>query len=167
MTTERPRELLAIDTTNSLVVDPDVREWCKLPYPGHSKGCPNYGQRLSCPPQAPLVYDFIDPDSYCWLVVTAFDLREHASRMKKAHPHWTDRQARCCLYWQGSARKALESKASQLAMVTSGIYTLCPEAMGVDVFSTLHKHDVPICRNPTETVYKVALVGCPPGREHR
>lgn len=165
--TEQPRRPIVIDTTNSLVVNSDAREWCRLPYPDHSYGCPNYDQRTSCPPQAPLVYDFIDSDGLCWLIVVAFDLQKHVARMKEAHPSWSDRQARCCLYWQGSVRKQLKSKASQLATIIGGVYTLCPEAMGVDVFSTLHKHNVPICRNPTETVYKVALVGCLPGREHQ
>ncbi len=46
-------------------------------------------------------------------------------------------------------------------MAVGGVFTLCPEAMGVNVFRTLHAHGVPIRKNPLDTVYKVAMIGYP------
>jgi len=36
-------------------------EWCRIPYPGHPKGCPNCDSvRVTCPPNAPKVSDVYD-----------------------------------------------------------------------------------------------------------
>ncbi|KKK81159.1 hypothetical protein LCGC14_2816310, partial [marine sediment metagenome] len=32
-----------LEVTNDLIIDHRAREWCKLPYPNHPRGCPNYG----------------------------------------------------------------------------------------------------------------------------
>jgi len=79
------------------------RGWCKLPYPGHPRGCPNYGKRDICPPKAPLIMDVPDPPFI--LVGVSFDLGAWAKKLKKKHPHWSDKKARCCLYWQGKVRR--------------------------------------------------------------
>ena len=42
------------------VIDPDVRDLCPRSYPGHPHGCPNYGKRPSCPPQAPMLAETLD-----------------------------------------------------------------------------------------------------------
>jgi hypothetical protein len=33
--------------------DGEAGKLCRLPYPNHPKGCPNYGKRALCPPKAP------------------------------------------------------------------------------------------------------------------
>ena len=38
-----------------VVVDYRARDWCRLPYPDHPRGCPNFGRRADCPPMAPLI----------------------------------------------------------------------------------------------------------------
>lgn len=142
-----------------LIIDYRAREWCKLPYPNHPLGCPNYDHRANCPPSAPLVEDYFDLTQPLWLVVVAFDLHGHIERMKARHPDWSDRQAKCVLYWQNRVNKELELNASQFAHHNGLIYTLCPEAMGVQVIKTAKRIGIPIKPRPFDYVYKIALIG--------
>lgn len=150
------------EITNDLVIDYRAREWCKLPYPNHPKGCPNYGKRLFCPPEAPLIEAFFDLSKQLWLVVVTFDLALHIHRMKTLHPDWSDRQARCVLYWQGSANKELKELCRHWVWSKPGTdYSLYPEAMGVNVIRTAKAIGLPIKARPMDTVFKIALMGYP------
>lgn len=144
-----------------LVIDYRAREWCKLPYPDHPKGCPNFGKAATCPPQVCTIEQFIDLGREMTLAVCGFDLAGHVARMKQLNPYWSDRQAQCVLYWQGGVKKALREYCLSL-LAPSQVYTLCPEAMGVDVIKTVRRFGVPISARPdrTGTVFKVGLVGC-------
>lgn len=143
-----------------LVVDMRARDWCKLPYPDHSKGCPNYGKRGSCPPSAPLIHNFIDTSRGMTMVIVEFNLSQHVSDMLKLHPEWSDRQARCCLYWQGRVRKELHRAMSQIIESTAGLKgTDSPEAMGIQVIKTVKNLGFPISPRPKERAYKVGLIG--------
>ncbi len=42
------------------VIDYAVRDLCQRPYPGHKKGCPNYGKKMGCPPHASRFENLID-----------------------------------------------------------------------------------------------------------
>jgi predicted metal-binding protein len=136
-------------------------EWCQLPYPDHPKGCPNYGKKVGCPPQCPKLSEYFDTKKTMWLVITEFNLGEWANKMKEKHPNWSDRQARCCLYWQGKCRKRLKEglAAIKKCFYNDTVHTLCPEAMGLNVIRTLRKLGVPIVSRPRDIVYKVAMFG--------
>jgi len=150
-----------------LCIDIEAREWCKLPYPNHPRGCPNYGKKATCPPGAPLVADYFDLAKPIFLVGVEFDLLAHSTRMLQGHPGWSDRQARCVLYWQPKVNGILKRAADEFCMflvcsspVPVGIiYTLCPEAMGVNVIATALDCGIPIQVRPAEKVWKIALVG--------
>lgn len=149
---------MIIEATGSLLIDKGARNWCKLPYPNHPKGCPNYGRRINCPPQAPHienVYDFLQP---CWFVIVDFDLKAQAERMKRKHLNWTDRQCRCLLYWQGGVNKRLRQEAIIEARKRKAHISMVPEAMGIDIIKTLQNLGVPIKQRPTSIVYKAALL---------
>ena len=146
-----------------LVIDYRARDWCKLPYLGHPHGCPNFDQRASCPPRAPLVGDYFDLSQPVWLVGVEFDLQGHVERMKSRHPSWSNRQARCVLYWQSGVNKELKALARCFAEAAGRIYTLCPEAMGVQVIKTASRVGIPIRPRPAGRVYKIALIGEPRG----
>jgi hypothetical protein len=159
---------LIYDVTDKLIIDYRAREWCKLPYPGHDGkrgrplGCPNYGKKKGCPPEAPLIENYADRGTSIFFMVTSFDLGKHMDRMKIIHPEWSDRQARCCLYWQAGVRKELESETKRVIKSGFGsIYTLCPEAMGVSVILTLLKLGIAIKVHPEKIVYKVSLICYP------
>lgn len=147
-----------------LVIDMDARKWCCLPYPEHPKGCPNYGLHASCPPNVVTVDKFINLNSSATrFIIVRFDLASHVEKMKRLHPKLSDRQARCLLYWQPKVR-TLQKRLIGLwlddyAKPENYVFTLIPEAMGVNVFATLDKLSVTYERQPVNYVTKVALVG--------
>jgi len=156
------REIL--DVTGKLIVDYRARgEWCRLPYPNHPKGCPNYGKKFMCPPNCPKINEWCDLSSKMWLVCVPFNIEEHANNMKLAHPHWTDRQVRCLLYWQPKVNKELAEATYFFAshkgadVVLNGV-AYCPEAMGVNVIQTARDCGLPIEVHPQKIVYKISLV---------
>jgi hypothetical protein len=151
---------MLLDITGKLVINIRAREWCRLPYPGHPAGCPNYGISEQCPPKVPIVSKVFDLSKPHWFAVERFDLSAHSARMAAEHPGWSERQCRCCLYWQNGVRKGLRQKCEAFVAGRPGItFTLIPEAMGVNVFLTARKMDVRINRLAFPVVHKVALVG--------
>lgn len=133
--------------------------WCKLPYPNHEKGCPNYGKKQKCPPFSKNLHELIVPPFF--LVLRDFDLEDQTDRMKKLHPNWSDRQARCLLYWQGSLRRKLIEEARTFINSQKDKMVLLenPEANGVDVFKTCNAIGIILERNPKKNVRKVMLIG--------
>ena len=151
-----------LDVTGKLHINLKAREWCKLPYPGHPKGCPEYGQRASCPPAAPLIADLFDLDAPLWLVCIRFDLAAHVLKMQSSHPDWSYRQLKCVLYWQGGVNAVLRQETVKLvSQMPDTIYTLYPEAMGINVIATAQDAGLPIETKPVSIVYKISLIGYP------
>lgn len=148
-----------------LRINMKAREWCKLPYPGHPKGCPNYGDPKHegvCPPSAPLIHEFINTKLPIFLIVEEFNLALHVQKYKINHPNCTDKQAKCVLYWQNSVRSKLRKQCEIFRHLHPDfIITLCPEAMGVNVIATAQIAKVPIKVKPEDIVYKIALAGVP------
>jgi predicted metal-binding protein len=151
--------VLIIEVTDKLCLDLRAREWCKLKYPDHPKGCPNYGKKLTCPPLVSLVGEVFDLSKPHWFVIVEFHLFEHFQRMMKLHSNWSERQARCVLYWQGKVNKQLKEAVKQFSWGKDTTYTLSPEAMGVNVILTLKRLGIPVETKPKNKVLKVALVG--------
>lgn len=143
-----------------LILSSNTGDWCKLPYPNHPRGCPNYGKDR-CPPNAPLLEEYFDIQEHLYFVHSEFDLGAHALRMKEKHPNWTDRQCRCVLYWQGTSRKQLKDRIEEAVQLLDidGIST-CPEAMGINVFATGRKCGMILERTrEISTCRHVAVVG--------
>lgn len=122
------------------IINHTVRGLCVKPYPGHPKGCPNFGRCDRCPPQAPFFDEVFDLDRPVFAVINEFNFGDHVTKMlmlKKKNGKWrTEKEARCVLYWQGGARKQLEMKVSALLKEDCArgmVSTWCPEGMGVDV----------------------------------
>jgi hypothetical protein len=141
------------------VLNPKVRGMCCLPYPGHKHGCPNHGQRDTCPPAAPLFPEAFDMTRPVWAVWNKFPFGEHVQRMREAHPKWSERQLACCLYWQGTARKQLREVIARFQSEHADLQvTTCPEAMGVNVTETMLQLGIELW--PIEQwTYQVALAG--------
>ena len=99
------------------------------------------------------------------LAIVRFDLGEHAREMLRKHPDMTDRQTRNVLYWQSSVNKQLAEHAQWVINEYFGhgyaIFTICPEAMGVQVIKTAQRSGLPIEPRPRDMVHKIALVGYP------
>ena len=150
------------------VVDPKVRDMCALPYPNHPKGCPNFRKRATCPPTIPMlaeVFDLVYPMIAIW---EPFDFGGHVERMRVAHPDWSQRQLECCLYWQGTARAALNITIHEFLYGYARtakpsapplFVTTCPEAMGVNVTETMKSLGVVLEWPPKKFTHHVALAG--------
>ncbi len=151
---------MIFDITGKLVIDHRARDWCNMLYPDHPWGCPNYNKKSDCPPTAPLVEDYFDLDKAHYFVVVQFDLGAHITWMKLNHPRMSDRQARNVLYWQGGVNRHLRVRSvfytSQDPLLD---YNTRPEAMGVNVIRTAKAVGLPIRPRPTDTVYKIAMLG--------
>lgn len=120
-----------------LVTTNKAGEWCQLPYDGHPKGCPKYGNDEKCPPKVKSADNFLDISKPMWLVHSEFDLAIHVAKMEKRHPEWSLKQCRCVLYWQNTSRKRLKECVQEaLRMVDADTSTFCPEGMGVNVYAT-------------------------------
>lgn len=146
-----------LEVTDNLVVDMRAREWCRLPYPNHPSGCPNYNKKYSCPPNAIEINDWLGDYRKIWFVCVSFDLKCHIGRMLELHPTWTLRQARCLLYWQPKVNKKLQEVTYTFAPDRLNGVTYCPEAMGVQVIETARNAGLPIETKPENIVWKIAL----------
>lgn len=134
-------------------------EWCKLLYPNHPRGCPNYGKRKSCPPFTQKFTEIIQEPFY--LVIEEFDIISHSKKMKKRHPNWTERQCRNLLYWQKGVVKKLKIQAYDLAKSLGKEFIVLevPEANGVDVFKTCKNIGIELQTYPQEIIRKIMIVG--------
>lgn len=143
-----------------LTIDYNVRNLCTHPYCDHPSGCPNYGKRGSCPPHAPHVEKIFDLSKPVYVIWNVFDFKAHLAKMERLHPDWSDRQKRCCLYWQGSARKVLRWEIEAFQAAHPGLYvTTCPEAMGVNVTETMWSIGQMLQWPPSTKAYQVAIAG--------
>lgn len=116
-------------------------DWCRLPYPNHPRGCPNYDKVPRCPPEARWLLEVVDVTRPLFIVYSEFNLLNHVSRMKKKHPGWSERQLRNVLYWQATSRKQLKERV-KLAMIYTftTLVFYCPEAHGLNVYATCRKN---------------------------
>lgn len=147
-----------------IVMDLRARKWCKLPYLDHPKGCPNYGRRVICPPQAPIWTNVMEGPYI--LIGVKFNLQKWIEKMKGRHPHWSDRQCRCCLYWQGKVRKRLREECEKIQKENPRlVVSYVPEAMGVHVFETCYKNGIKLQKNPQNIVWKIAILGFPKNKK--
>lgn len=148
-----------------------VREWCILPYEKYylkngdvrytnPNGCPMYGTRPTCPPEAPML-DEISCEPY-YLVIQEFDLEAQAKRMKERHKDWSEKQCKCYRYWQRTLHNKLVEEASQhiknLKILDAFILER-PEANGVNLFSTCRLHGIILKKNPQKIVKKMVMIG--------
>lgn len=141
-------------------IDYGFRLMCSLAYPNHPKGCPNFGKRKTCPPIIGTLEEIFDCSKDFYAIWTTFPFGEHIAKMKQLHPDWSDRQLSCCLYWQGTARKNLKQEISKFKAIHPDLtVTTCPEAMGVNVSSTMASIGEELEWPPRTITYQVALAG--------
>lgn len=142
-----------------VVVDYSVRDLCSKRYPNHPKGCPNIGKK-DCPPHAPKIEDVLNLKKTVFAVYNVFHLREHVIRMKENHPEWTDRQAKCCLYWQTRARKQLMGKIIDFKKQHPNLYVVKnPEACGINLTATMKSAGIELEWPPEKFTYQIVLAG--------
>jgi predicted metal-binding protein len=153
------------------VYKPAVRSLCTKRYPGHPHGCPNFGTRPTCPPDAPFLPLFFDTARPIWALWVDFNLEQWVAEKKIQHPEWSYKQQANLRYWQPKARKFLHEYSRRwMAGYAKGLdsrtierqgieYSDCPEAMGVDVTSTMKRIGVTLEWPPKKIVRKIFLLG--------
>jgi len=139
---------------SEVVIDPKVREMCRLPYPDHPQGCPNFGRKRGCPPNRPLFA--LRPPYFA--IINEFDLASHLERLRAQHPQWTEPQFECRLRWIAGRELAAELSQFRLSYPLLSTDT-CPEASGVDVTGTLRRAGVVLEWPPAKVVRQVAIAG--------
>jgi hypothetical protein len=135
---------------------------CMAKYPGRKNGCPNYGKKANCPPNLPPLDEIFDMEQPIYAIYTVFDLKSHADRMKVKHPNWTEKQCRCSLYWQGTAKKQMKEKSSDFMKQHKELgYVLieAPETFGVDVTNTMKEVGVILEWPAINNVYRIHFAG--------
>ena len=150
----------SVEVTDKLYIDNRCGQWCKLPYPNHPDGCPNYGQRNYCPPYAPLVSDFFDFSKQYWFLITEFDLAAHVDAFRIKQPSWSERRLKCVLYWQNKVRSIQRQQIIEFRLAhPNTVFTQLPEAMNTNVLRTLQSLRINFETKPEKKVLKVALLG--------
>lgn len=148
------------------IISTNTAKLCRLPYPDHPKGCPNFGKKQGCPPDTPLWHSLVE--SPYWLVYQRFDLDAQEKRMLEKHPNWSKRQARCLLYWQKGVYNSVISEAISymnfLFFLSKGEkHRLIsnPEGAGIDLFETCRMAGIKLERDylNQKHVYKMVLIG--------
>jgi len=145
---------------SKVVIDLRMRGMCRLAYPNHRRGCPNFGKKLQCPPDCPMFTENIDITKPMFAIVNEFDLGAHVERLRAKYPAWTLRQLQCCLYWQPKARKALRAEIAKFRKDHPQLFVdECPEAGGVNVTETLRNAGIELEWPPMKIARQVAIAG--------
>ncbi|KKM99700.1 hypothetical protein LCGC14_1145260 [marine sediment metagenome] len=171
-------EIKFVEIKNSdIVFSKKTHLWCKLPYPNHPKGCPNYNRNPLCPPFANYMDYIKNIYSRFYLVYANFKLKSQKERMLLLHPNWTEKKANCLLYWQSSVKKALRNYIQEIILKNKNreIYILAcgsgfnfsnisqdkiysMEAVGVNVLKTLKNAGIEYELKPKNKVVLTTLL---------
>lgn len=135
------------------------KSWCVKPYPNHPKGCPNFNNKIGCPPHFYMYDDLFDMKMDSYVVVTKHNLKDHFEYVKNSNPNFKVTQTRNILYWQDTVRKLNEIEV--LKFIKDNIVaTTDGESLGVDIILTLKQIgiDLKFSYPIDEEVYRVALL---------
>ena len=143
-----------------LSIDYKMRALCFAPYPNHPKGCPNFGKKKGCPPQAPLVENYLDLSKPTYAIWNIYDFKSHTDKMRAKHPNWSKRQVDCCLYWQPTARNSLKEEILIFKKEFPKLTIIkCPEAQGVNLTDTMKSIGHELEWPPETVTYQIAVAG--------
>jgi hypothetical protein len=108
-----------------------------------------------------MLHKVLDLERPVYAVWNIFDLKSHVDKRRSKHPNYSWRQLVNCLYWQGTARKALRHKIKDaLDIIDEPMMVLmCPEACGVNVTATMKSLGHNLEWPPKTVTYQVALIG--------
>jgi predicted metal-binding protein len=141
------------------VCDHRIKAHCLDPYYKHPKGCPNWGVKIGCPPEAPFFSDVYSKDVYIGAV--KFNFEEYLFSRRQTHPDWTERAIRNPRHWQGHVRSEMRQflfdYLSNHPEINGEILTN-PEALGVNLFATCKKVGIQLEQTPQKFVYQVVLI---------
>ena len=129
-----------------------IRKWCRMPYPGHPRGCPNAD---GCSLYRDDLRERIGGAKRIHLIWATFDLDQQEELMSRAHPDWTPRQCRNLLYWQKKVRADLKWMANSLW--PDGQLIIGAEGGGVDFYLTMRRLGTPL--DTMRDLHNVRVIG--------
>lgn len=161
---------------DTVIFTPKTSFWCKLPYPSHKDGCPNYDKNPLCPPIFPYSEHILDEYNYFYLIYLQFDFKTYKEKMIKLYPNWSPRQIANPLYYQGSIKKKLKIYIKRIinnlyiyylffcgAGIKGKSYMLqekipSMEGGGINVFQTLQNNNIEFEVKPKNKLIFVTLL---------
>lgn len=136
-----------------------IKNLCRCSYQDHPRGCPNYGKKEDCPPQAKFFPDVYNEDVYVAAIV--FDFKRYVGAKMEEHPDWTEKALRNPRHWQGHLRSELKKftreKLRSKKCGDSIIFN--PEAMGVNVTRTCASVGIALEWPPRKKACHIFLIG--------
>tara|TARA_Y100000310_G_C20691145_1_gene822294 strand:+ start:1139 stop:1681 length:543 start_codon:yes stop_codon:yes gene_type:complete len=178
--------MIAKIDSNLIGINPNIQNWCKLPYPRHPKGCPNYGSEernlrgiredlqprvvRECPPSDKFLNDIFDFSKDIFVIYNIYEVGKDAEERRLTHPKlktlgdWYNVR-----YWQNRARRELYDEcANFLDQYKGTIVDLCPETHGVNLVKVMKTIGIelkwgkwPPEHSLDNIVYQVAMGGSP------
>jgi predicted metal-binding protein len=138
----------------------NIERLCCKPYPGRSRGCPNYNKKEGCPPNLCELEKMFDFNKDLFLIYYEFNIGKHARNMKKRHPDWTEKQCYNSRHWQGTARNLRDEEIKKYKEEKEINYlTNSPEAYGVNVNLLMKKVGINLEWPPRKITRLVSLGG--------
>jgi len=117
---------------------------CLNPYYRHPKGCPNFHIKKGCPPEVLNISQQYDTE-HLNMILLKFPFEQYISAKSQIHPQWPLRQLANPRHWQGHLRSTLyrywdtiKDEYPSFTLITG------PEAMGINVGSTLENMNIPL-----------------------
>jgi hypothetical protein len=147
--------LHCVEITDAMVIDHAVRELCTLPYPGHPGGCPCYGKDEECPPQAPVVEDFLNLSRPQYFIVAEFTgVYRERNQSTGGEPMEREGEERRNHILKDLIRRIQHE-------FPGSVVTLKPSALGIDVARTARNIGIPLDPRPKKNQIRIALLGYP------
>jgi hypothetical protein len=166
--------------------NPKTQDWCRLPYPKHPKGCPNYdgakrGLRgirpdlrprmiRECPPTDITINHVFDLSRPVSIIYNVYEVGKDAEQRRLHNPRLTTPGGWYNIrYWQDRARAELYAEAAKfLDAHPDTIVDLCPETHGVNFTKLMRKIGIklkwgqwPPEHSLDNIVYQICLGGYP------
>lgn len=130
--------------------------WCRLPYPNHPLGCPNFNKREGCPPKTEYFLDVFEPEVK--IAYLNFNFEEYLNWRRGTHPDWTDRALRNPRHFQRHLDAVLRKNIKSLKMSETLIPVYDSEAMGVNIHKTCSTAGIDLQWPPKDRMYRIALL---------
>jgi len=147
----------------TIVFDPKVRTRCTLPYENHPQGCPNWDTCALCPPKSPYRVDILQKYTTFALVYVIFDLKTYLQEQRIKRPQASEKQLKCCLYWQNSLKKELKKTLNMIEYdlllgCGSGFFSRSMESAGINVYQTLENNKIEYEIHPKTKIILCCLI---------
>lgn len=150
-TIRRRENIIAIYPTDWVTVGLETyRSWCRIPYPGHPKGCHMWhSKRKNCDSSFRKCHTFdevFDRNAPAWCVWEDFDVEAHMARMKSIHPEWSIGMLKNVRYWQATVKKKRNTRVENEFRKRKlwGKYAAVTEGFCINVYSTLRHAGLPL-----------------------